>query len=90
MKASVPDIVSGLRILGFVAILATSLCLFGTFVENWSFALDGIDSQIYRAFCLGAFFIGLIGIVMLFGFAKVIELLTEIRDQAMASSRRSD
>lgn len=44
-----------------------------------------IESDIYRAFCLGAFFTCVIGIIMLFGFSKVILLLGEIRDKAEES-----
>ena len=38
-----------------------------------------IENDIGRAFCLGAFFSGLIGAVLLFGFAKVIDMLDAIR-----------
>ena len=72
MPASLPGIISTLQLLGGIAIAATAGCLFGTFV---------MDSDIYRAFMLGAFFTGLLGIVLLFGLAKVIELLAEIREQ---------
>jgi len=40
-----------------------------------------VESDIYRAFCLGAFFTSLIGIILLFGFSEIILLLGEIRDQ---------
>jgi len=75
---SVPGIVYSLRVLGSAAIAVAALCLLCTFL---------IESDIYRAFCLGAFFTGLIGIILLFGFAKVIELLGEIRDQALPAGK---
>ena len=76
MKASVPEIVKSLQLMGFLAVLLSGGFLTGTFV---------IESEIYRAFCLGAFFTCVIGIIMLFGFSKVIVLLGEIRDQTEGS-----
>lgn len=38
-----------------------------------------IEDEIGRAFCLGAFFSGLLGAVLLFGFSKVIDMLDAIR-----------
>jgi len=38
-----------------------------------------IESDIGRAFCLGGFFTGLLGAVLLFGFSKVIDMLDAIR-----------
>jgi len=73
MKASVPDILKSLQIMTFLAILLACVFLGGTFV---------IESDIYRAFCLGAFFTCVIGVIMLFGFCKVIALLGEIRDRS--------
>lgn len=73
MKASIPDIVKSLQLMGFLAVLLAAGFLMGT-----SF----IESDIYRAFCLGAFFTCVIGIILLFGFSKIIVLLGEIRDQA--------
>lgn len=73
MKASVPDIVKSLQLMGFLAVLLATGFLLGTSV---------IESDIYRAFCLGAFFTCIIGIILLFGFSKIIVLLGEIRDQA--------
>ena len=73
MKASVPEIVKSLQLMGFMAVLLAGGFLGGTFF---------IESDIYRAFCLGAFFTCVIGIILLFGFSKVIVLLGEIRDQA--------
>ena len=72
MKASVPDIVKSLQLMGMLAVLLAAGFLTGTFV---------LESDIYRAFCLGAFFTCVIGIIMLFGFSKVILLLGEIRDR---------
>ena len=62
--------------MGFLAVLLSGGFLAGTFY---------IESEIYRAFCLGAFFTCVIGIIMLFGFCKVIVLLGEIRDQTKES-----
>ena len=76
MKASVPEIVKSLQIMGFLAVLLSGAFLAGTFY---------IESDIYRAFCLGAFFTCVIGIIMLFGFCKLIVLLGEIRDQTKGS-----
>ena len=76
MKASVPDIVRSLQLMGFMAVLLAGGFLMGTSVA---------ESDIYRAFCLGAFFTCVIGIIMLFGFSKVIVLLGEIRDQTKES-----
>ena len=76
MKASVPDIVKSLQLMGFLAVFLAAGFLLGT-----SF----IESDIYRAFCLGAFFTCVIGIILLFGFSKVILILGEIRDQAEES-----
>ncbi len=76
MKASVPDIVKSMQLMGFLAVLMSVGFLIGTSV---------IESDIYRAFCLGAFFTCIIGIVMLFGFSKIILLLGEIRDKTEES-----
>jgi len=76
MKASVPDIVKSLQLLGFLAVLLAAGFLGGTSL---------IESDIYRAFCLGAFFTCIIGIIILFGFSKVIVLLGEIRDKTNES-----
>lgn len=62
--------------MGFMAVLLSAGFLIGTSV---------IESDIYRAFCLGAFFTCIIGIIMLFGFSKIIVLLGEIRDKAEES-----
>lgn len=76
MKASVPDIVKSLQLMGFLAVLLSTMFLVGSFM---------IEGEIYRAFCLGAFFTCVIGIIILFGFSKIIVLLGEIRDQAKES-----
>ena len=44
-----------------------------------------VESEIGRAFCLGAFFSGLLGGIVLFGFAKVIDMLDSIRQQTLAA-----
>ena len=72
MKASVPSIVKSLQLMGLLGILLSVVFLIGTSV---------IENDLYRAFCLGAFFTSILGIIMLFGFSKVIIILGEIRDQ---------
>ncbi|MCH7696479.1 MAG: hypothetical protein IIB73_09350 [Proteobacteria bacterium] len=72
MKSSISGIVKRLQILGYLAIFLSVGFLAGTFL---------IESDIYQAFFLGAFFISLLGIILLFGFSKVIHMLGEIRDQ---------
>lgn len=42
-----------------------------------------VENEIGRAFCLGAFFSGLLGGTVLFGFAKVIDMLDAIRQQTL-------
>ena len=44
-----------------------------------------VENEIGRAFCLGAFFSGLLGGIVLFGFAKIIDMLDSIRQQALAA-----
>jgi len=46
-----------------------------------------VENEIGRAFCLGAFFSGLLGGIVLFGFAKVIDMLDAIRQQTLAAAR---
>jgi hypothetical protein len=72
MRASVPNIVRSLQLMGLLGILLSLVFLTGASV---------IETDIYRAFCLGAFFTCILGIIMLFGFSKVIIILGEIRDQ---------
>lgn len=57
---------------GGIAILSSILFFAGSFY---------VENEIGVAFCLGAFFSGLIGAILLFGFAKVIDLLDQIRVQ---------
>ena len=44
-----------------------------------------VENEIGRAFCLGAFFSGLLGGIVLFGFAKIIDMLDAIRQQTLAA-----
>jgi hypothetical protein len=44
-----------------------------------------VQNEIGRAFCLGAFFSGLLGGIVLFGFAKIIDMLDSIRQQTLAA-----
>jgi hypothetical protein len=44
-----------------------------------------VENEIGRAFCLGAFFSGLLGGIVLFGFAKIIDMLDAIRRQTIAA-----
>ncbi len=76
MKSSISSIVKRLQILGYLTMLLSAGFLAGTFL---------IESDIYQAFFLGAFFISLLGIILLFGFSKVIHMLDEIRDQVSKS-----
>lgn len=46
-----------------------------------------VENEIGRAFCLGAFFSGLLGGIVLFGFAKIIDMLDSIRQQTIATGR---
>lgn len=46
-----------------------------------------VENEIGRAFCLGAFFSGLLGGIVLFGFAKIIDMLDSIRQQTIAAQR---
>ena len=72
MKTSIPNTVKTLQILGFLSMIISAICLLGTFLTS---------SEIYMALLLGAFLVSLIGIILLFGFSKVIQLLGEIRDK---------
>lgn len=76
MESSIPSIVKRLQILGYITMLLSAGFLAGTFLTV---------SDIYQAFLLGAFFISLLGIILLFGFSKVIHMLDEIRDQVSKS-----
>lgn len=44
-----------------------------------------VENDIGEAFCLGAFFSGLLGGIVLFGFAKIIDLLESLRRQTLAA-----
>ena len=43
-----------------------------------------VENEIGKAFCLGAFFSGLLGGIVLFGFAKIIDMPDAIRQQTVA------
>ena len=47
-----------------------------------------VENEIGRAFCLGAFFSGLLGGTVLFGFAKIIDMLDAIRQQTLTVEPR--
>jgi hypothetical protein len=49
-----------------------------------------VENEIGRAFCLGAFFSGLLGGIVLFGFAKIIDMLDSIRQQTLATQEEKD
>ncbi len=49
-----------------------------------------VENEIGRAFCLGAFFSGLLGGIVLFGFAKIIDMLDSIRQQTLAAPEEND
>lgn len=68
-----PRISIALNAFGGSAVIAAIIFLGGAFY---------VENEIGRAFCLGAFFSGLLGAILLFGFAKVIDLLDAIRQQA--------
>ena len=44
-----------------------------------------VSDEIARAFCLGAFFSGLLGGIVLFGFAKIIDMLDAIRQETVVA-----
>lgn len=77
MNTSVPGTVKTLQILGFLSMVISAVCLFGTFLT---------DSEIYMALLLGGFFVSLISIILLFGFSKVIKVLEEIRDKSHSNT----
>ena len=76
MDRTPPRISIALNAFGGAAIISSILFLGGSFY---------IVNEIGRAFCLGAFFSGLLGSILLFGFAKVIDLLDAIREQTSLS-----
>jgi len=61
---------------GGAAVILAILFLGGSFY---------VESEIGRAFSLGAFFSGLLGGIVLFGFAKVIDMLDAIRRQTLVA-----
>lgn len=82
--AKVPDpprISIALNAFGGAAIISAVLFLGGSFY---------VENEIGRAFCLGAFFSGLLGAILLFGFAKVIDQLDAIRVHAERAARIPD
>lgn len=70
-----PRISIALNAFGGASVLFAVLFLGGSFY---------MGDDLARAFCLGAFFSGLLGAILLFGFAKVIDLLDAIRAQTVA------
>jgi len=76
MSSKAPTAVVALSSLGGIAVLAASVFLSGSFY---------IENEIGRAFCLGAFFSGMAGALLLFGFAKVFHLLEGMRVQLQAA-----
>ena len=70
MERSPPKIALALSAFGGAAIIVSVLFLGTSFY---------IESDLGRAFCLGGFFTGLLGAVLLFGFSKVIAMLDAIR-----------
>lgn len=78
MTRTIPRMTVALNAFGGIAIFSSILFLGGSFY---------VENEIGRAFCLGAFFSGLLGAILLFGFAKVIDLLDQIRDQTERAPR---
>ena len=76
MQRDPPRITIALNVFGGISIISAILFFGGSFY---------IENEIGKAFCLGAFFSGLLGCILLFGFAKVIELLDAIRVQTEES-----
>ncbi len=71
-----PRISIALNAFGGTAVISSIIFLGGSFY---------VTNEIGRAFCLGAFFSGLLGSILLFGFAKVIDMLDAIRHQAASA-----
>ena len=61
---------------GGAAVILAILFLGGSFY---------VENEIGRAFSLGAFFSGLVGGIVLFGFAKIIDMLDAIRQQTLVA-----
>ena len=74
MERDSPCISVALNAFGGASIVVSILFLGGSFY---------IESEIGRAFCLGGFFSGLLGSVLMFGFAKVIDLLDDIHAKTL-------
>jgi len=81
MQAETPRVSIALNASGGTAVIAAIISLGSSFY---------VENEIGRAFCLGAFFTGLLGAVLLFGFAKVIDLLDDIRRQNVARTLADD
>ena len=73
-RREAPRISIALNAFGGASVVISILFLGGSFY---------IGNEIGRAFCLGAFFSGILGSILLFGFAKVIDLLDAIRMQTI-------
>ncbi len=76
-----PKITIALDAFGGIAIFAAVVFLGISFY---------LENEIGRAFALGAFFSGIIGSILLLGFAKVIQLLDTIRLQTEQTLEKSD
>lgn len=81
MKRHPPRVSIALSAFGGAAIISAILFLGASFY---------LQDEIARAFCLGAFFSGLLGAVMLFGFSKVIDVLDAIRAQTRSSEEEAE
>jgi len=77
MDRNPPRISVVLSIFGGASIIASILFLGGSFY---------VENEIGRAFCFGAFFSGLLGAIVLFGFAKIIDMLDVIRQQGRSEA----
>jgi len=77
MERAPPRITVALNVFGGIAIISSIVFLGGSFY---------VESEVGKAFCLGAFFSGLLGCILLFGFAKVIDLLDGSRAGPPAGS----
>lgn len=75
MDRQPPRISVVLSIFGGASIISSILFFGGSFY---------VENEIGRAFCFGAFFSGLLGAIVLFGFAKVIDMLDAIRHEGRA------
>jgi len=75
MQSQTPRVSIALNASGGTAVIAAIIFLGSSFY---------VETDVGRAFCLGAFFTGVLGAILLFGFAKVIDLLDDIRRQNLA------